>query len=387
MKLAKLSLAAILAAGTFSVANATSLQDAIQGVTLNGFLRIRYYNRSYNVGNTYNRWRTNGVFVFGVPIGDNLKMVYRSSVQTNVFTDDDQVLGGTTLIDDYIHNDYLYMSYSNGPVNAIVGKIPVMTPVTSSDPASPGHGAGAIASYNVGNGLTLAGAYVDALTNEGFTVGNTVYAAAAIYNSDMFSGQAWYFHATNLIKNLYTLQATVKPIAGLTLHGDFASSKLDDAVEENADNKTYFNISAKYAANGFCGKIGYASTNDKDGIIDLSGATDWGDAPIAAVLPVANRYNIANLTDTDAYYAKLGYNVNAKTKIYAAYAKVDQSKEAGDNDSDEYKIGADYAYNKKLGFHIYYDVLDYDKDKAVYNGAEKDWHTWNEFRFEARYNF
>ncbi|EQA6201148.1 major outer membrane protein, partial [Campylobacter coli] len=42
MKLVKLSLVAALAAGAFSVANATPLEEAIKDIDVSGVLRYRY---------------------------------------------------------------------------------------------------------------------------------------------------------------------------------------------------------------------------------------------------------------------------------------------------------------------------------------------------------
>ena len=390
MKLAKLSLAAIIAAGAFSVANATPLEDAIKGVDLSGMLRIRYYNRTWDQSDTYNRWRTNGIFIFKVPVGDNLKMVYRSSVQSDVRVDDDTAINNAAAqVDPSATNNLLFMAYSNGPLNVIGGKIPVPTSVTSADPVTPGHGAGVIASYNVGNGFTVAGAFVDALKDgggEGAAVGlpdtlpNTIYAAAIMYKNDMVKANAWYYTATNVVDYIFTLTADVTPIAGLKLHGDYAVGELDSDFAPNEEDSNYFNLNASYTINGFTGMIGYAATDDTSAGSTRSPVELAIDAPIGASLPTANRYNIAYMDDTDAWYGKLAYNVDAKTNVYAAYTSIDQGQTAGDNDSDEYIVGAKYKYNKKLGFHVYYDVLDFDKSFPAANDE-------NEFRVEARYNF
>jgi predicted porin len=95
------------------------------------------------------------------------------------------------------------------------------------------------------------------------------------------------------------------------------------------------------------------------------------------VLPVQQRYNIANDQDTDAWYAMLGYDVSSALNVSVRYATVDQGKAAGDKDSDEWVVQADYKYNKKLSFEVYYSMLDYD------NGNNDN----NEFLFDALYKF
>ena len=288
-------------------------------------------------------------------------------------------------------NNLLFMAYSNGPLNVIAGKIPVATSITSADPVTPGHGAGAIASYNVGNGFTVAGAFVDALdqgpgedlTGIGQFIPNTIYAAAVMYKNDMIKANTWYYTATNAIDYIWTLTADITPIAGLKLHGDYATGKLDSDNFANPDTNSYYNLNVSYSMNGFTGMVGYAGTDKTDAGATRSPVTIAADAPVGANLPTANRYNIADVNDIDAWYGKLAYNIDAKTNVYAAYTNIDQggTTAAGlNNDSDEYIVGAKYKYNKKLGFHVYYDVLDFDKSFPAANDE-------NEFRVEARYNF
>jgi hypothetical protein len=156
--LKKLSLAALVAMGSLSVASAaTPLEQAIKNVSLSGFLRVRLYNEDPDGKAVYNRWRTNGVLIFKVPVAENFNFVMRNSVQTNVYTNKTRVgtekkpLSGnkSTNVDDGIVNNLLFIQYANGPLSAIVGKIPVATSITSADPAAPGHGAGVVATYNV----------------------------------------------------------------------------------------------------------------------------------------------------------------------------------------------------------------------------------------------
>jgi hypothetical protein len=135
--LKKLSLAALVAMGGMSVASATPLTDAIKNVDLSGFLRVRFYNEnptnkndSKSDENAYDRWRTNAVLIFKVPVDEKIKLVMRNSVESNVYTDEDSIDPEATQsssVDTAIVNNLLFLQYSNGPVNAIVGKIPVPT--------------------------------------------------------------------------------------------------------------------------------------------------------------------------------------------------------------------------------------------------------------------
>ena len=388
--LKKLSLAALVAMGGMSFASATPLTEAIKNVDLNGMLRIRFYNEDPDGQHGYRRWRTNGIFIFKVPVAENMKFVVRNSVQTNVSVHDDNVAsnGPTSAIDDNIVNNLLFMAYSNGNLNAIVGKIPVATPVTSADPVTPGHGAGIIATYKVNDNLTGAAFFIDALKNPGDNTGlgvvipHNIAGAAAIFNVSSVKGQVWYFNVNNVEDSLVTvsLDANLPIDYKVGIHVDYANGKLDSDLAKKLgvsdDAKNYYNVALNANVDAVSVKVGYAYTDKYASPVELS-----VDAPIGAVIPTANNYNIANLQDTSSVYGKLGYSVDPKTCVYVAAQYQDAGDDSGNenNDLTEVTIGAKYKMNKKLGFHVYYDIADWD-DNAAYNDN-------NEFRFEAKYTF
>ena len=397
--LKKLSLAALIAMGSMSVASATPLTEAIKGVDLSGMLRIRFYNEDPEDGQKTDKWRTNGIFIFKVPAGEHIKFVYRASVQTYAkgLRDNGALIHVGALnkndpIDVGHMNNLLFMAYSNNGLNAMVGKIPVKSPITSADPVTPGHGAGAIVSYNVGNGLTIAGGYVDALKHAdpfdyynyaGDLITTSLYLGALVYNSDMVDAQAWYFHMPNLIKHEYVVSAKVKALKeyGVTIEANYASSKLDDNEKFNYngttvdlsnadDTKKYYDITVKYNQDAFQGLIGYANSSDDAGVVTTS-----NDSPLGGVLPTQQITNMANERDMDAWYAMLGYDVTSALNVSARYAHFDASED--DGDADEYVAQADYKYNKKLSFQAYYSVLDADEEDGDNN----------ELRLQALYKF
>ncbi|MEO1959077.1 MAG: major outer membrane protein [Nautiliaceae bacterium] len=426
--LKKLSLAALVAMGGMSVASATSLTDAIKNVDLSGFLRVRFYNEnptnknnSNSDENEYDRWRTNAVLIFKIPVDENIKLVMRNSVESNVYTDEDSIdpeSNQNSSVDTAIVNNLLFLQYSNGPVNAMVGKIPVPTSITSADPAKPGHGAGVIASYKINDNVTVAGAFIDAMVNpqnntdldgsadrldDGTdinytnlnTIGNDTYAANVKFNVDMIEGSIWYYNVTHLVDHIWTATFKIKPVEYATIRLDYANGSLDkDAKLHTTDNGVTYKTAGdcgkdSYAKNHIYGNasldvkkdgieflVGYARSNKNVGVVELS-----EDAPIGAVIPTANNYNIANKIDTNAFYGKLAYDVDPKTNIYLAAQKQNAGEDSKNenNDLTEYTFGVKYKYNKKLGFDVYYDVANWDK--------QADYADNNEFRFEAKYSF
>ena len=424
--LKKLSLAALVAMGSMSFANATPLTEAIKNVDLSGMLRIRFYNEKPENGNNWTAWRTNAVFIFKVPVAENINFVFRNSTQTflkhtesndgNLILTEDKKYpelfyqkGGLNTIDSTMVNNLLFMNYHKDGLNAIAGKIPVATPITSVDPATPTHGAGAIATYSFGNGFTVAGAFVTAMKNvagyqlsnntlvlagvmpngsiafwpvttlgakfdnyhyAGNVLNNDTYVLAGIYGNDAIKAQAWYFHVENLIKydvvasaDLDLLKlANMQNDYDVQFHVDYATSKLDDAIDPNADTKNFWNVNVKGTVAGAALRVGYAYSSDDDGVIDLS-----VDSPLAAnQAAVANYYDIANERDCDMIYADGSYHFTPAIKGSLAYAHVDTSDDAAKrsanlaSDLDEYTATVDYAYNKKLSFQAYYDYADFD---------------------------
>ena len=411
--LKKLSLAALVAMGSISFASATPLTEAIKNVDLSGMLRIRFYNKKPENGNNWTAWRTNGVFIFKIPVAENINFVFRNSTQTflqHTESNDAGIVKTVGQVDSTMVNNLLFMNYHQDGFNAIAGKIPVATPITSIDPATPTHGAGAIATYNFGNGFTVAAGFVTAMKNVaglsvktandwngtnvvtypdvsqnydnyhyvGNVLNNDTYVLAGIYGNDVVKAQAWYFHVENLLKYdvIASADLDLLKLAGMNndydvkFHVDYASSKLDDAaanaLKVNADTKQFWNVNVKGTVAGAALRVGYAYSSDDVGVIDLS-----IDSPLAySQAHTANNYDIANERDCDMIYADASYKVTPAVKLTAAYAHVntsdDQTKRSKNlpADLDQYTAKVDYQYNKKLSFQAYYDYADFDKDNA-----------------------
>ena len=397
----KVSLVTLLAMGLGNVATATPLTEAIKSVDINGMLRVRFYNdRTNKIEQTktikygYNRWRTNAKLVFTVHADENLAFVWRTSVQSDNYSkaSKDDVTHRSTL-DAELKSNLLFFKYGANGFGLIGGKIPVATPITSADPITTAHGAGVIGTYKPMDGLTLAAGWVDKLLNwsvddETYARGgldNDIYTVAAIYNVDTLGLQAWFFRVTNLLTYDIVLRANYKlPIGDgefVKFAADYAQAKADEDFDPAKKIHRYVHIGAEGKIAGFDVGAGYAATNkydaDKSTPVELS-----HDSPIAYILPVEQRYAIANERGIKAWYLKAGYDLSPAIKLNAGYAKVDQKEEYGNADSSEWKIGATYAYNKKVTFDAYFDDLIY---ASQYN---RDGNPNNqEVRIEAKYKF
>jgi hypothetical protein len=382
--LKKLSLAALVAMGSMSFAGATDLSSAIQGVQLNGYLRVRAYvhqDKKATGKTDYNRWRTNAKLVFGVPVADSTKIVWRVNAEQNFKTkateNNNTFAGDNSGLDASnrnVTNSLFFVNYAKDGIGANIGIIPLgFLPYASSDSWGTAHGAGADATYTIGD-VTLAAGYVDQIWKAKGVDAQDIYTVGAIYkNKEVGSAQLWYAKVTNVLKYDVMLLTNIKiPETGVGVKLDYAQSKKTAA---NSDDHSYYNLAVTAKVAGVNAIVGYAKTNKNDGVINTSDDSKIGTTTGAL------RYNIANMTDAKSLYAKAGYNVTEAANVFVAYNHISQNqdtKKTRKGDSNEYEVGAKYKVNKKFGISGYYDVLNMRED------SETD---KKEARVEFKYSF
>lgn len=177
MKLVKLSLVAALAAGAFSVANATPLEEAIKDIDVSGVLRYRYEtsnewnNRDYGSGVSGKQDHKYRAQVnFSGAIADNFKAFVQFDYNAK---DGGYVNNSSTTTGDSatLHVRQLYLTYTNEDVatSVILGKQQLNTIWTDN-------GIDGL----VGTGVKVVNNSIDGLTLAAFAVDS--------YNSDEQSG-------------------------------------------------------------------------------------------------------------------------------------------------------------------------------------------------------
>lgn len=215
MKLVKLSLVAALAAGAFSVANATPLEEAIKDIDVSGVLRYRY--------ETSNKWSDikgepkdfgSGVsgkqdhkyraqINFSGAIADNFKAFVQFDYNT---ADSGYINNSSTTTGDSaaLHVRQLYLTYTNEDVatNVILGKQQLNTIWTDN-------GIDGL----VGTGVKVVNNSIDGLTLAAFAVDS--------YNSDEQGGDLGHFDYTvlNETTGVTTHTPTLIPAFGGNLYG------------------------------------------------------------------------------------------------------------------------------------------------------------------------
>ncbi|WP_086238559.1 major outer membrane protein [Campylobacter devanensis] len=420
MKLVKLSLAAIVAAGALtSVASAASLEEAIKNVDVAGYARYRYDSKNTTTDSTKNKHRFTSDVNFKAALDDNFFGVIgfrydsvdnsgeRFNAQTNVGHEDhgNEEYGQTFNVRQF------YLGYTAGNTTVQGGR-QVLGTFFTDDMVGTG-----IKLLNSDiSGLTLAAIAFDNLqstdgdmsTKDLFIGSNgspdhvydrNLYGVAAIGSYDPVSFQAWYA-ALDSVAQLYALDVTLGANLGgadLSLQAQYAGSSVwannvrtTQAVAAGAagvvelDDAQFLAVKAGAKAFGFDGSVGYVNINTQGKGRSLISLEDQGGF-ITAGEDLLD-YTLID-ADQSIYFVTAGYTFADKVRVGADYvgARLDYDNrgaingKALNNYTDAYEAVArvDYKYSKKLNFKTWYSYIDRDN-----NGDDA-----KHLRFEARYNF
>ena len=145
--LKKLSLAALIAMGSMSVASATPLTEAIKGVDLSGYLRYRLTRKDNGTKKTISH-EYKSVFKFTIPVNENIKVASKY-VAKNKLDDAD------TNTKAPLQNAEMYLTYTQDALSVKAGKMSMKSPLTDADD----YGTGALVSYNAGSATVAVGGF------------------------------------------------------------------------------------------------------------------------------------------------------------------------------------------------------------------------------------
>jgi hypothetical protein len=374
MKLAKLSLAAVMAAGALTTVSATPLEEAIKGVEVSGWMRYRYYDES-DIQAKSDRHRFSAPITFVSPVADNIKAGITFSVEQNSYAGD--AANGT----DDVTMSKFWFKYLGQDYSVRFGKQEIATPWTESGYGG-SKGNGAVAMYTGVEGWTLAaagfvntsGLDADNIDTTALNAANgttvteeNLYAAAAIGAVGPVNLQVWAARMTNVFDSSIFAQADMN-MAGFGLKAQMNSMKLNSELGADDDSGIFYGVEGTFAMDNFTIGAGYTSTDDDMPIYTL-------DADDDGMLKYGQQiyYTTVNVADADtiAVFANATFG---KIGLGAGYVDVS----IDNDDSSEYYGTASYKYSKNFGLSAYYSVYEDDADSANDN---------NEFRFEAKYSF
>ncbi|EIK3785821.1 major outer membrane protein [Campylobacter coli] len=407
MKLVKLSLVAALAAGAFSVANATPLEEAIKDIDVSGVLRYRY--------ETSNEWSDiNGVaenqgsgisgkqdhkyraqLNFSGAIADNFK----AFVQLDYNAQDGGYganNGSTTRSYEAANSStlnvrQLYLTYTdeNVATSVILGKQQLNTIWT--DNAIDGLvGTGIKVVNNSIDGLTLAAFAVDSYNsdeqdgelgkvsnNKNLTVLNfneNLYGAAAIGSYEVFNGQLnpqlWlaymtdnaFFYAVDAAYN-----TTIFDGVNWTLEGAYLGNSLDNELKDLGNgNGNFFALNGSIEVNGWDATLGglYYGKKDKTTVTVIEDQGNLGSLLAGEEIFYTNGSKLNGDTGRNIFgYVKAGYTFNETVRVGAdfVYGGTKTENHSG-GDKLEAVARVDYKYSPKLNFSAFYSYVNVDKD-------------------------
>ncbi|EFB0803675.1 major outer membrane protein [Campylobacter coli] len=395
MKLVKLSLVAALAAGAFSVANATPLEEAIKDIDVSGVLRYRY--------ETSNEWSDiNGVaqnegsgisgkqdhkyraqINFSGAIADNFK----AFVQLDYNAKD----GGygannssTTRSDSSKLNvRQLYLTYTdeNVATSVILGKQQLNTIWT--DNAIDGLvGTGVKVVNNSIDGLTLAAFAVDSYNSDEqigdlgkvLNFNENLYGAAAIGSYEVFNGQLnpqlWlaymtdnaFFYAVDAAYN-----TTIFDGVNWTLEGAYLGNSLDNERKDLGNrNGNFFALNGSIEVNGWDATLGglYYGKKNKATITVIEDQGNLGSLLAGEEIFYTNGSKLNGDTGRNIFgFVKAGYTFNETVRVGADFVYGGtKTKNHSGGDKLEAVARVDYKYSPKLNFSAFYSYVNVDKD-------------------------
>ncbi|EEL0674088.1 major outer membrane protein [Campylobacter coli] len=415
MKLVKLSLVAALAAGAFSVVNATPLEEAIKDIDVSGVLRYRY--------ETSNEWSDiNGVaenqgsgisgkqdhkyraqLNFSGAIADNFK----AFVQLDYNAQDGGYgtnNGSTTRSYEAANSStlnvrQLYLTYTNENVatSVILGKQQLNTIWT--DNAIDGLvGTGVKVVNNSIDGLTLAAFAIDSVNtdeqgdgvffkNDSLTDAGdnspyldwsqNIYGAAAIGSYEVFNGQLnpqlWLAYMSDNAF-LYALDAayntTIFDGINWTIEGAYLGNSLDNKLEDRykstAGNGNFFALRGSVEVNGWDATLGglYYGKKDKVTVTVLEDQGNIGSLLAGEEIFYTNGSKLNGDTGRNIFgYVKAGYTFNETVRVGADFVYGGtKTEDRSGGDKLEAVARVDYKYSPKLNFSAFYSYVNVDKD-------------------------
>ncbi|EJQ0501560.1 major outer membrane protein [Campylobacter coli] len=400
MKLVKLSLVAALAAGAFSVVNATPLEEAIKDIDVSGVLRYRY--------ETSNEWSDiNGVaqnqgsgisgkqdhkyraqLNFSGAIADNFK----AFVQLDYNAQDGGYganNGSTTRSykaanSSTLNVRQLYLTYTdeNVATSVILGKQQLNTIWT--DNAIDGLvGTGVKVVNNSIDGLTLAAFAVDSYNSDeqsgdldltALNFNENLYGAAAIGSYEVFNGQLnpqlWLAYMTDNAF-FYALDAayntTIFDGVNWTLEGAYLGNSLDNERKDlGYGNGNFFALNGSIEVNGWDATLGglYYGKKDKATVTVIEDQGNLGSLLAGEEIFYTNGSKLNGDTGRNIFgFVKAGYTFNETVRVGAdfVYGGTKTENHSG-GDKLEAVARVDYKYSPKLNFSAFYSYVNVDKD-------------------------
>ncbi|BDM10768.1 major outer membrane protein [Campylobacter jejuni] len=420
MKLVKLSLVAALAAGAFSAANATPLEEAIKDVDVSGVLRYRYdtgnFDKNFvnnsNLNNNKQDHKYRAQVNFGAAIADNFKAFIQF---------DYNAVDGGTGVDNVTNAEkglfvrQLYLTYTNEDVatSVIAGKQQLNT-IWTDNGVDGLVGTGIKVVNNSIDGLTLAAFAVDSFIAEeqgadllGQSTQNTVpfqadslgnlYGAAAVGSYDLaggqFNPQLWLAY-WDQVAFFYAVDAaystTIFDGINWTLEGAYLGNSLDSELDDKRHaNGNLFALKGSIEVNGWDASLGglYYGDKEKASTVVIEDQGNLGSLLAGEEIFYTTGSRLNGDTGRNIFgYVTGGYTFNETVRVGADFVyggtKTEATNHLGGGKKLEAVARVDYKYSPKLNFSAFYSYVNLDQGVNTNESADH-----STVRLQALYKF
>ncbi|EAH5454658.1 TPA: major outer membrane protein [Campylobacter jejuni] len=424
MKLVKLSLVAALAAGAFSAANATPLEEAIKDVDVSGVLRYRYdtgnFDKNFvnnsNLNNNKQDHKYRAQVNFSATIADNFKAFIQF---------DYNAVDGGTGVDNVTNAEkglfvrQLYLTYTNEDVatSVIAGKQQLN--LIWTDNAIDGLvGTGVKVVNNSIDGLTLAAFAADSFmaAEQGAdllghsttsttqatapfkvdSVGN-LYGAAAVGSYDLaggqFNPQLWLAY-WDQVAFFYAVDAaystTIFDGINWTLEGAYLGNSLDSELDDKTHaNGNLFALKGSIEVNGWDASLGglYYGDKEKASTVVIEDQGNLGSLLAGEEIFYTTGSRLNGDTGRNIFgYVTGGYTFNETVRVGADFVyggtKTEAANHLGGGKKLEAVARVDYKYSPKLNFSAFYSYVNLDQGVNTNESADH-----STVRLQALYKF
>ncbi|EFP1454976.1 group 1 major outer membrane porin protein PorA [Campylobacter jejuni] len=424
MKLVKLSLVAALAAGAFSAANATPLEEAIKDVDVSGVLRYRYdtgnFDKNFvnnsNLNNSKQNHKYRAQVNFSAAIADNFKAFVQFDYNAA-----DGGYGANGIKNDQkgLFVRQLYLTYTNEDVatSVIAGKQQLNT-IWTDNGVDGLVGTGIKVVNNSIDGLTLAAFAVDSFMAEeqgadllgkstisttqkaapfqADSLGN-LYGAAAVGSYDLaggqFNPQLWLAY-WDQVAFFYAVDAaystTIFDGINWTLEGAYLGNSLDSELDDKRHaNGNLFALKGSIEVNGWDASLGglYYGDKEKASTVVIEDQGNLGSLLAGEEIFYTTGSRLNGDTGRNIFgYVTGGYTFNETVRVGADFVyggtKTEAINHLGGGKKLEAVARVDYKYSPKLNFSAFYSYVNLDQGVNTNESADH-----STVRLQALYKF
>ncbi|EAH9614016.1 major outer membrane protein [Campylobacter jejuni] len=418
MKLVKLSLVAALAAGAFSAANATPLEEAIKDVDVSGILRYRYDTGTFdknwgtpngNLNKSKQMHKYRAQVNFSAAIADNFKAFVQFDYNA---ADGGTGVNNKTNAQKGLFVRQLYLTYTNEDVatSVIVGKQQLNT-IWTDNGVDGLVGTGVKVVNNSIDGLTLAAFAIDSFmekeqisdlvgsnssTFNVDSIGN-LYGAAAVGSYEFLGGQfnpqLWlaywdqvaFFYAVDT-----AYSTTIFDGINWTLEGAYLGNSLDSELDDKRHaNGNLFALKGSIEVNGWDASLGglYYGDKEKASTVVIEDQGNLGSLLAGEEIFYTTGSRLNGDTGRNIFgYVTGGYTFNETVRVGADFVyggtKTEATNHLGGGKKLEAVARVDYKYSPKLNFSAFYSYVNLDQGVNTNESADH-----STVRLQALYKF